>query len=90
MSNSVFPAGVVVFFRLQTPDGMLARSVHPKGRDVRIDRGRDAHPDDYVITDEYDNFLAAFPRDFVAAILPIETTGPGAPDANNPPKPPVD
>jgi hypothetical protein len=86
-----FPAGIVVFFRLMTADGSLARSVHPAGRAVLIGRGSsyEAHPEDYSVLDGNGRILGCFPRDFVSAILPIDTVGPGAqPDANSPPKVP--
>jgi hypothetical protein len=82
-----FPQGVVVFFRQMTPDNSFARSVHPRGRKVVMNsRTMEAHEDDYIVLDAEDNFLGAYPRDYVAAILPLETTGPGtAPDARNTP-----
>lgn len=84
-----FPVGAAIFFRFLGSDGMLIRSVHPKGRYVQIGNVGGAHEEDYVVLDENRDFLAAFPRDFVAAILPLETTGPGTTDASNQQKPPV-
>jgi hypothetical protein len=78
-SQSNFPQGVVIFFRQLTSDGSLARSVHPSAREVMIGRhaGLDSHPEDYTILDGNARILGTFPRDYVAAILPLETTGPG-------------
>ena len=77
-----FPQGVVVFFRQMTAEGNLARSVHPNGRTVTIGRYREveAHESDYVVLDGDGNMLGCYPRDFVSAILPLETTGPGNAD----------
>lgn len=84
MPSDTFPTGLVVFFRLMGTDGKLARSVIPKGRTVRMN-SMIAHEDDYVVTDAEGEFLGCYPRDFVSAILPLETTGPA--DADNTPQP---
>jgi hypothetical protein len=74
---SAFPAGVVVFFRiLDTTANQLARSYHPTGRHVVI-QADTHHPEDYVILDAEGELLGVYPRDFVSAILPIITVGPG-------------
>lgn len=84
--DNLFPEGVVIFFRLMTADGNLARSVLPRARQVIVgSRLHDAHEDDYVVADAEGRPLGYFPRDFVSAILPLETVGPGVqPDVNNP------
>ena len=83
--NNLFPEGVVIFFRMMTADNNMARSVHPRARGVIIgSRAHDAHDDDYVVIDGEGKPLGYYPRDFVSAILPLETVGPGVPDANNP------
>lgn len=76
--SDAFPSGVIVFFRLVV-EGQLARSIHPTGRSVSycLEHYND---DDYIVFDGAGKFLAAFPRDFVAAILPLETTGPANAD----------
>jgi hypothetical protein len=81
--EQAFPTGVVVFFRIMTTDNNLARSVHPTGRNIKIG-GREAHDDDYIVIDEQGHFLGCYPREFVSAILPLDTTGPG--NADNPKK----
>jgi len=71
----MFEAGVVLFFRHMAPDGQLARAIIPNGRMVAInDDG--THSDDYVVYDAKNEPLGFFPRDWIAAILPLETTGP--------------
>jgi hypothetical protein len=76
--------GVVVFFRVMTADGSLARAIHTTGRDIQFSHMND---DDYIIVDEEGHYLAMYPRGFVAAIMPLQTVGPGEPpsNANNPP-----
>lgn len=80
--ESSFPNGVVVFFRLMAEGQNFARSVHPRGRYIKIG-GMDQHEDDYVVLDIEQNFLGCYPREFVAAILPLEITGPGTADVGN-------
>lgn len=70
-----YSAGVIVYFRALDSSNVLARSVHPKGRKVMI-RDQDYYPEDYVILDEDDMILGVYPREWVACILPIDTTGP--------------
>jgi len=82
--NNLFPAGVVVFFRMMTTDNNMARSVHTNGRQVLIGgRTYDAHEDDYIVADAEGRPLGYYPRDFVSAILPLETVGPNA-NVSNP------
>jgi hypothetical protein len=82
--DSPFPEGLIVYFRvMDTTNNQLARSYHLTGRQVMINHKEDAYPDDYVIFDENDKLLGLYPRDFVSAILPIITVGPGAADADN-------
>lgn len=73
-----FPAGVVVFFRQMASADQLARAIIPRGREVKIGNGEDMEFDDYTVTDAEGNFLALFPRDFVAAIMPLSTEGPAS------------
>jgi hypothetical protein len=78
-----FPAGLVVFFRvLDTTGNQLARSFHLTGRNVET-RSEISFIDDYIVKDAEGTILGIYPRDFVSAILPIVTEGPGAQDANN-------
>ena len=70
-----FETGVVVFFRLLGQDNNLARSVHPDGRSVALDLPQ-WPAEDYIILDAAGEFLGAYPRDWVACILPLQTTGP--------------
>jgi hypothetical protein len=79
MKVSAFPSGVVIFFRIMTPDAQLARGVHLEGRSVLIGAS-DYHHNDYVVVDEKGAFLACYPREFVAAIMPLKTEG--EPDAS--------
>lgn len=72
---SRFPNGVAIFFRTLASSESLARSFHPTGRSVTIGR-HDFPPDDYVVWDENGELLGVYPRDFVAAIMPILTIGP--------------
>lgn len=66
-----FENGVVVFFReMDKRSNNLVRSVLPAGRQVEI-RNHLGHPEDYVVTDENDELLGVFPRDWVACILPL-------------------
>lgn len=82
--NNVFPFGVVVFFRMGTNDG-LARSVLPHARQVIIgSRAHDAHDDDYVVADHDGRPLGYYPRDFVAAILPIDPPAGAQINVDNP------
>lgn len=88
-SASNFPQGVMVFFRIIAgPDEngipSLARSVHLTGRYVRIECRELSHRDDYTVFDEGGRLLGVYPREWVAAILPIVTVGPtaGAGSAN--------
>jgi hypothetical protein len=77
MTTVTFPQGVCVFFRIMSPEGgQLARSVHPTARNIVL-RDDNQHPDDYILVDENDVFVALFPRDFVSAIMPLQTEGPG-------------
>jgi hypothetical protein len=62
-------------------DDNFARSIHLTGRQVEI-RG-DSFPDDYIVVDADGILLGIYPRDFVSAILPIITTGPGEQNAGN-------
>lgn len=77
MQKDTFSAGAVVYFRILGPDGTLARWVDPTAREVEFleDSGIDG---EYVAKDGDGNFLGSFPRDFVAAILPLATVGPSA------------
>lgn len=69
---SHFPTGVVIFFRAIMPDGNLARAVHPRGRSVDMASPLIGHDDDYIVLDEHNTFLGCYPREFIAAILPLE------------------
>lgn len=69
-----FETGVVIFFRQMVPPDQLARSVHPTGRDIEVSR----ESGDYLVLDEDRGLLGIYPKDYVAAILPLLTTGPGA------------
>jgi hypothetical protein len=85
-NENPFPEGVVIFFRMMTTDNNMARSIHPRARQVIIgSRTHSAHDDDYVVADAEGRPLGYYPRDFVSAILPLETVGPG--NADNPQKP---
>ena len=76
--ESPFPSGLIVFFRvMDSGTNQLARSYHLTGRVVEINKP-DGPPDDYIVKDENYKILGIYPRDFVSAILPIITTGPGA------------
>ena len=78
---SSFPHGVVVFFRQLLPDNSMARSVHLNGRLVVSD-GRNEN--EYCVYDADDKLLGIYLKDYIAAILPLEITGPG--NADNSPK----
>jgi hypothetical protein len=73
----MFPSGIVIFFRQITKDESLARAIHPRGRDLELRHG------DYYIVDDERNVLGIYPRDWIAAILPLEIVGPGAPSVTN-------
>jgi len=72
----MFEAGVVIFFRQMASDNNLARSILPAARSVEL-RSHHAHPEDYVVVDQNREIIGVFPRDYVAAIMPIVTEGPG-------------
>lgn len=74
---SDFPSGIRVYLRQVMPDGGLARGDFLEARKVMI-RSDIGHPEDYIIFDGADKFLACYPRDFVACILPLQTVGPAA------------
>lgn len=67
-----FPSGIVVFFRTLAPDGNLARSVHSTARSVELE----ACSLDYLLRDTDEKVVGIFPRDWVSAILPLQTVGP--------------
>jgi len=80
-----FREGLVIFFRTLTPllpgqtEAQLARSVHPNGRDIEVNRA--GFDNDYIVTDEEGTIIGIYPREWVAAIIPISTRGPA--DAEN-------
>lgn len=75
MSNP-FETGVVIFFRCFDERNLqLARSVHLDGRSVEI-RSETGHPEDYIVLDKNDKIVGIYPRDWVAAIMPLQTVGP--------------
>lgn len=66
-----FENGVIVFFReVDKRSNNLVRSVLPTGRQVEV-RSHYGHPDDYIVTDDDNELLGVFPRDWVACILPL-------------------
>lgn len=83
-SDTSFPSGLKIYFRAFSPrDGEPACYVIPSARQVElVDTD---HGVDYNITDTQGKFLGSFPREYVAAIIPLETVGPGAgTNANQP------
>jgi hypothetical protein len=75
-----FPAGVVIFFRSIIPGeaggpSTLARSIHPQGRAIEMG-GYGFDDQDYIILDADGHFVAAYPRDYIAGIMPLTTEGP--------------
>ena len=70
-----FENGVVLFFRHMMQDKTLARSVHTDGREVHR---AGANDDDFVVYNESGDIVGIYPREWVAAILPIvPATPPG-------------
>lgn len=81
-SDTAFPSGVKIYFRAFSPrDGEPACTVLPHARQIEL--VDTSHGIDYNVTNTEGKFLGSFPREYVAAILPLETVGPGAAsDAN--------
>jgi len=75
-----FKEGVCVFFRILTPvmpgqtEAQLARSMHPNGRDVQVDKP--GFENEYIVYDEEGIVIGIYPKDWIAAILPMRTQGP--------------
>ena len=63
-----FENGVVLFFRHMMADKSLARSIHPDARSVSRAGAGD---DDFIIYDAEGEILGIYPREWIAAILPI-------------------
>ena len=63
-----FETGIVLFFRHMMADKTLARSVHPNGREVNMGGVEDK---DFVVFDESGEIIGIYPRDYIAAILPL-------------------
>lgn len=74
-----FPSGIAVYFRMMAANNQLAVSVHLEGRDVLWD-SEDIPPGYFKIVDANGAFLGAYDQEFVAAILPLATQGPGNAD----------
>jgi hypothetical protein len=78
----IFPAGAIVYMRTVMPDGGLARIPLLKARDLEYTV--DGH---FIVLDAERKALGVFPEDFVAAFLPLETTGPAANAQDSPSRP---
>jgi hypothetical protein len=63
-----FENGVVLFFRHMMADKSLARSIHPDARSVERAGAGD---DDFIIYNESGDIVGIYPREWIAAILPL-------------------
>ena len=70
-----FENGVVLFFRHMMADKSLARSVHLNGRSVSRAGAGD---DDFIVYDDEGEIVGIYPREWIAAILPVTPASPAA------------
>ena len=79
-TDTSFPQGLVVYYRLIGPQGVVSTIIKNARQVQLLDTGAGI---DYSVTDTEGKFLGSIPRENVICILPLETVGPAA-DENQP------